>query len=293
MQFLSFLCTKDLQVEEKDNFMIGFFDSGFGGLTVLKSVVELLPDYDYLYLGDNARVPYGNRSQEIVYEFTKQAVDFLFKEGCPLIIIACNTASSKALRRIQQEFLPEKYPGRRVIGVIRPAAEEIVERGCRKVGILATEGVVTSRIYIEEIKDLEPSIEVFQQACPLLVPIIEAGELDWEGTDMIISKYLGELFDQDGEIDTILLACTHYPVLHKNFERQVSARAVVLDQGPIVAKKLKDYLARHPRIDGRLNKDRERVFLTTDTSEKFDRLARVFYGEPIHSKLISLESLYF
>ena len=273
--------------------MIGFFDSGFGGLTVLKSVVELLPDYDYLYLGDNARVPYGNRSQEIVYEFTRQSMDFLFKEGCPLIIIACNTASSKALRRIQQEFLPEKYPNRRVLGVIRPAAEEIVERGCRKVGILATEGVVTSRIYIEEIKDLEPSIEVFQQACPLLVPIIEAGDLDWEGTDMIISKYLGELFDQDGEIDTILLACTHYPILHKNFERQVSARAVVLDQGPIVAEKLKDYLARHPRLDERLMKNNERVFLTTDTSEKFDRLARVFYGESVHSKLVSLESFYF
>ncbi len=290
MHFLWFLCTRNLQAEEKDNFMIGFFDSGFGGLTVLKSVVELLPDYDYLYLGDNARVPYGNRSQEIVYEFTRQAVDFLFKEGCPLIIIACNTASSKALRRIQQEFLPEKYPDRRVLGVIRPAAEEIVERGCRKVGILATEGVVTSRIYIEEIKDLEPSIEVFQQACPLLVPIIEAGELDWEGTDMIISKYLSELFCQDGEIDTILLACTHYPILHKNFERQVSVRAVVLDQGPVVARKLKDYLARHPRLDGRLMKNNERVFLTTDTSEKFDRLALVFYGESVRSKLVSLES---
>jgi len=186
--------------------------------------------------------------------------------------------------------LPEKYPDRRVLGVIRPAAEEIVERGCRKVGILATEGVVTSRIYIEEIKYLEPSIEVFQQACPLLVPIIEAGELDWEGTDMIISKYLGELFDQDGEIDTILLACTHYPILHKNFERQVSARAVVLDQGPVVARKLKDYLARHPRLDGRLMKNNERVFLTTDTSEKFDRLALVFYGESVRSKLVSLES---
>jgi glutamate racemase len=271
--------------------MIGFFDSGFGGLTVLKSVVNLLPEYDYLYLGDNARVPYGNRSQNIVYEFTRQAVDFLFKQGCPLIIIACNTASSRALRRIQQEFLPEAYPDRRVLGVIRPAAEAIVEKSCRKIGILATEGVITSGIYIEEFMDLNPSIEVFQQACPLLVPIIEAGEKDWEGTDLIISKYLNELFDQDREIDTILLACTHYPILHENFERQVPPELVVLDQGPIVAKKLKDYLMRHLALNKKLTKKGKRLFFTTDASEKFDHLACVFYGESIYSQLISLESI--
>jgi len=273
----------------KNILMIGFFDSGFGGLTVLKSVVNLLPQYDYLYLGDNARVPYGNRSQNIVYEFTRQAVDFLFKQECSLIIIACNTASSRALRKIQQEFLPEVYPGRRVLGVIRPAAEAIVERNCRKIGILATEGVITSGIYIEEIKGLNPSIDVFQQACPLLVPIIEAGEKNWEGTDLIISKYLGKLFDQDGEIDTILLACTHYPILHENFERLVPPGATILDQGPIVAKKLKDYLTRYPALDKKLTKKGKRLFLTTDASEKFDHLARVFYGKPIHSQLISLE----
>jgi len=271
--------------------MIGFFDSGFGGLTVLRSVVDFLPEYDYLYLGDNARVPYGTRSQNVVYEFTRQAVDYLFKQQCQLIIIACNTSSARALRKIQQKFLPEKYPDRRVLGVIRPAAEELAARGCRKVGILATEGVVASNIYVEEIMNLNRSIKVFQQACPLLVPIIEAGEKEWEGTDMIIGKYLRQLFGQDDEIDTILLACTHYPIVHENFERAVSKRAVVLDQGPIVARKLKDYLRSHPEVDEQLTKKGNRFFLTTDISDKFDRLARVFYGESIHSKLISLESL--
>ncbi|MBN2516534.1 MAG: glutamate racemase [Deltaproteobacteria bacterium] len=273
--------------------MIGFFDSGFGGLTVLRSVVDLLPEYDYLYLGDNARVPYGTRSQNVVYEFTRQAVDYLFKQQCPLIIIACNTSSARALRKIQQEFLPETYPDRRVLGVIRPAAEELAERNCRKVGILATEGVVASNIYVEELMNLGPSIKVFQQACPLLVPIIEAGEKEWEGTDMIIGKYLSQLFGQDGEIDTILLACTHYPIVHENFERAVSGKTIVLDQGPIVARKLKDYLKRHPEVDDRLTKKGTKFFLTTDISDKFDHLARIFYGESIHSKLITLESLCF
>lgn len=271
--------------------MIGFFDSGFGGLTVLRSVSSLLPDYDYLYFGDNARVPYGTRSQATVYEFTRQAVDFLFQEGCPLIVIACNTASARALRKIQQEFLPAAYPDRRVLGVIRPTVEEIVEQGARKVGILATEGVVASGIYIEEFHALDPTVQVFQQACPLLVPIIEAGENDWEGTDMIIAKYLGQLFGQDNDIDTILLACTHYPILHENFVRQVGARAVVLDQGPIIAEKLRNYLTRHINMSSRLTKRQERNFVTTDTSERFDRLAQVFYGEPIHARLVSLDSL--
>ncbi|MEA1935843.1 MAG: glutamate racemase [Thermodesulfobacteriota bacterium] len=272
--------------------MIGVFDSGFGGLTVLKSIVQELPEYDCLYLGDNARVPYGGRSERIVYKFTKQAVAFLFKQGCPLIIIACNTASAKALRRIQQEYLPKTYPERRVLGVVRPSVEEIAKRTLNnKVGLLATEMVVSSRAFTKEINKLNPSIEIFQQACPLLVPIVEAGEHDWEGTDMIIKRYLRELFDQNNDIDTLLLACTHYPILYPTFERHVPSNVTILEQGPLVAKSLKDYLLRHPEIEKRLTKSGTRVFLTTDISERFDRIAHVFYGEPILSKLASVEPI--
>ncbi len=270
--------------------MIGFFDSGFGGLTVLKHVVRDLPEYDYLYLGDNARVPYGNRSDWIVHAFTLQAVDYLFKTGCILIIVACNTASAKALRQIQQEYLPKAYPDRRVLGVIRPSAEEVVESSaCRKVGVLATEGAVHANSYAIEIHHLDPGVEVFQQACPLLVPIIEAGEQDWEGTDMIVSRYLKELFSRDGRIDTLLLACTHYPVLYKNFERHAPPGTRILEQGPIIARRLKDYLVRHPEINARLRKNGLRTFETTDRSAKFDRLAEIFYGERIKSQMVSLE----
>ena len=270
--------------------MIGVFDSGFGGLTILRNIVQDLPEYDYLYIGDNARVPYGDRSERIVYEFTKQAVAFLFRQGCPLIIIACNTASARALRRIQQEYLPKTYPDRRVLGVVRPSVEEVVERTTsNKVGLLATERVVTSRAYIKEISKLNPSIDIFQQACPLLVPIIEAGEQDWEGTEMIVERYLKELFDQDRGIDTLLLACTHYPILYRMFERHVSTDVTILEQGYIVAKKLKDYLLRHPEIEKRLTKSATRIFFTTDISERFDRIACVFYGQPIQSRLVTLE----
>lgn len=272
--------------------MIGFFDSGFGGLTVLKHVVKELPQYDYLYLGDNARVPYGSRSDAIVFEFTRQAVQYLFKKGCGLIIIACNTSSAKALRRIQQEYLPVSYPDRRVLGVVIPMAEEVVERtSAHKIGVLATEGSVASGSYIVEISKLNPAVEVYQQACPLLVPIIEAGEQDWEGTDMIIRRYLKQLFSKEEKIDTILLACTHYPILYQNFVRNVPPQVDVLEQGPVIARKLKDYLFRHPEIEIKLGKNGRRAFQTTDTWEKFDRLANVFYGEPVHSELVSLDTI--
>lgn len=272
--------------------MIGVFDSGFGGLTVLKNIVQELHEYDYLYLGDNARVPYGGRSERIVYGFTKQAVDFLFKQGCHLIVIACNTASARALRRIQQEYLPKTHPDKRVLGVVRPSVEEVVERTTSdRVGLLATEMVVASGAYIREINKLNPTIDIFQQACPLLVPIIEAGEQDWEGTEMIVERYLRKLFDQDDGIDTLLLACTHYPILYQTFKRHTPSNVTILEQGPIVAKKLKDYLLRHPEIEEMLTKSATRVFLTTDISERFDRIARIFYGESIQSKLVSLEPL--
>jgi len=272
--------------------MIGFFDSGFGGLTVLKHVVKRLPRYNYLYLGDNARVPYGSRSEWLIYEFTRQAVDYLFKEGCYLIIIACNTASANALRKIQQEYLPKNFPHRRVLGVIRPSAEEVAEcTSVHKVGILATEGVVAARSYIIEIQNQNPEIQVFQQACPLLVPLIEAGEQDWIGTEMIVKRYLEELFAKDSEIDTILLACTHYPILCDLFRKHTPSRVVILEQGPIVAKKLENYLFRHPEIECNLRKKGVRVFLSTDKTEKFDRLAKIFFGAPVFSKLVTLESL--
>jgi glutamate racemase len=269
--------------------MIGFFDSGFGGLTVLRRVVEALPQYDYLYLGDNARAPYGSRSQKVVYDFTREAVEYLFRRGCPLIVIACNTSSAKALRRIQQEYLPVTYPDCRVLGVVRPLVEEVAERGYRRVGLMATEGVVASEAYMREIEKLNPSIRVFQKACPLLVPIIEAGEQDWEGAGMIVRRYLGELMAVAGSIDALLLACTHYPILYDTIRRSVPGHVEVLEQGAIVARKLKDYLHRHPEMEQRITCGAARTFLTTDLTDRFDRLARTFFGEPICSHLVSLE----
>jgi glutamate racemase len=233
--------------------MIGFFESGFGGLTVLKSVVRELPDYDYLYLGDNARVPYGERSPERVYECTVEAVELLLKKGCLLVVVACNTVSSGALRRIQQEFLPCAYPDRKVLGVVRPSAEEIADRGCRTIGILATEGVVRSKIYTEELENLIPSVEIFYQACPLLVPIIEAGGQDEKHADAVVSEYLASLFAQGSTIDTILLACTHYPILYEAFRRHTPPHVNILTQGAVIARKLRDYLNRHPEIGERLS----------------------------------------
>ena len=269
--------------------MIGFFDSGFGGLTIMRSVVKLLPQYDYLYLGDNARVPYGTRSASLVYEFTRQAVGFLFNKGCPLIIVACNTASANALRRIQQEYLPVAYPDRRVLGVVRPSAEAMVEGGYRRVGILATEGVVASGAYLAEIHKLDPLVQIAQQACPLLVPIVEAGEQDWDSTDAVISAYLDRLFAKDSMVDSILLACTHYPILMNKIRKHVPREVSVIEQGPLVAEKLKDYLDRHSEIEEKLGKQGNRIFFTTDDCARFDRLARLFYGEPAISTLISLE----
>lgn len=276
-------------MERSDASVIGFFDSGFGGLTVLRRAVEALPHYDYVYLGDNARAPYGSRSQGVVYRFTLEAVEYLFRRGCPLVVIACNTSSAKALRRIQQEYLPGSFPDRRVLGVVRPLVEEVTERKTfRTVGLLATEGVVASKAYLREIEKLDPTIRVFQKACPLLVPIIEAGEQDWEGAEMIVRKYLGELTAEAGAIDALLLACTHYPILYETIRRNLPARVELLEQGPIVAARLADYLRRHPEMERRLSRGGTREFLTTDLTERFDRLARTFFGGPVRSRIVSL-----
>lgn len=269
--------------------MIGFFDSGFGGLTVMRSVVSLLPPYDYFYLGDNARVPYGTRSSELVFEFTRQALAYLFRQGCPLVIVACNTASANALRRIQQEYLPLAWPDRRVLGVVRPAAEAVVEKKYRRVGILATEGVVSSEAYITEIHKLDPTIEIAQQACPVLVPIVEAGERDWKSADAAVSTYTALLLEKIQSLDAILLACTHYPLLMDTLRRHIPREIAIIEQGPVVAEKLKDYLERHGDMEQRLSRRGSRMFRTTDHCHRFDQLARLFYGEPVSSELVRLE----
>ncbi|MBI4474696.1 MAG: glutamate racemase [Acidobacteria bacterium] len=271
--------------------MIGFFDSGLGGLTVLKEVEKLLPQYSYLYLGDNARTPYGSRSQETIYEFTTDCVRELFSRRAELIILACNTASSSALRSIQQRFLPEHYPDKRVLGILIPVAEEAPRLTRTKhIGVLATEATVASRAYIIEIAKADPDIKVFQQACPLLVPIIELEGLEWEGLDLILEKYVRQLLAQSREIDAVILGCTHYAILKDRVERLVGPDIQVVSQSSIVAAKLKNYLERHPEIERRLEKKRERIFLTTESSERTKHLARLFFNSPIEMDSVSLHS---
>lgn len=268
---------------------IGVFDSGYGGLAVLRSITEQLPAYDYLYLGDNARTPYGNRSFETVYHYTLQAVEYLFSRGCRLVILACNTASAKALRTIQQHDLPRMAPGLRVLGVIRPTTE-IVGRYTRAghVGILATLGTVSSGSYPLEISHFFPAVSVFQHACPMWVPLVENGEAQGPGADYFIRKDLEALFHLSGAIDTIVLGCTHYPLLINKINQFLPGPCTVLSQGEIVAASLENYLNRHPEMAAACSRGDSRTFLTTDTAEVFDRQAAVFFGRPVASVQISL-----
>lgn len=262
--------------------MIGVFDSGFGGLTIFKELVKKLPQYNYIYLGDSARAPYGNRSQDLIFKFTQQAVGYLFKQGCQIIILACNTASAEALRRIQQEYLPKKYPERRILGVIRPTAEEAVKiTENNKIGVIGTEGTIFSQAFVKEIQKLNPNIQVFQQACPLLVPMIEAGEHDWKGIDLILEKYLAPLLKQ--EIDTLILGCTHYPIIKDKIKKLIQ-NIELISQGEIIGPKLADYLNRHPEIEKKLGKSGKRTFLTTDITDKFQSLGSQFFGQKISPK---------
>ena len=268
---------------------IGIFDSGFGGLTVLKEIVQTLPNYDFIYLGDNARTPYGTRSFNVVYQFTLEGVKKLFEMGCHLVILACNTASAKALRNIQQKYLPFNEPHRRVLGVIRPTTEIVGHHTRSKhVGILGTTGTVQSQSYIIEIQNSFPDLTVFQQACPLWVPLIENNEHCNDGADFFVKKYLDLLYKQSEEIDTILLACTHYPLLIKKIEEFNSKKAKILSQGSIVARSLKDYLDRHPEIDKICSRNKKIQFFTTDSSENFNEKATVFFEANITSKSIEL-----
>lgn len=262
--------------------MIGFFDSGLGGLTILKEVVKKLPQYSYVYLGDNARTPYGSRSGEVIYRFTCEGVEELFKRGAELVILACNTSSAAALRIIQQEFLPKNYPDKKTLGIIIPTAEEIGKMTrSREIGILATEATVNSGAYLSEINKINPAVKIYQQACPLLVPIIEAGEKDWEGLDLAIKKYLNELFLNSRKIDTIILGCTHYALIKDKIENYLPQGIKIISQGLIIAEKLQDYLKRHPEIEKRLAKKKERIFLTTENSDRIKKLAKLFFGEDL------------
>lgn len=268
---------------------IGVFDSGIGGLTVLKEFVKLMPEYNFIYLGDNARTPYGNRSFETVYEYTLQCVKKLFEMDCPLVILACNTASAKALRNIQQKDLEHLDASKRVLGVVRPTSEMVGKISkTKKVGIFATKGTVNSETYPIEIKKFFPELEVFQQACPMWVPLIENNEANQPGADYFINKYCNELMDKNSNIDTIVLGCTHYPVIADKLKAALPKHVTIISQGEIIAHSLKDYLYRHPEMDKRLSKNGALRFFTTDSAQQFDKLAGLFFGKEVKSNHITL-----
>ncbi len=269
---------------------IGVFDSGYGGLTILKQMRSRLPQYDYLYLGDNARTPYGSRSFEIVYEFTLQAVRKLFELGCHLVILACNTASAKALRSIQMHDLPQLDANRRVLGVIRPTVEVIDSlTKSRHVGILATSGTILSESYPLEVHKLFPDIKVFGQACPMWVPLVENGEAEGPGSDYFVEKYIQALLAQDAAIDAVVLGCTHYPLLLSKIRRYMPEGIRIISQGEYVAASLEDYLCRHPEMDCKLTKGGSCRFLTTEAETKFCDSAAIFLNQAVEVERVLIE----
>ena len=268
---------------------IGIFDSGYGGLTVLSEIRKSLPNYDFIYLGDNARAPYGNRSFDLVYDFTLEAVNYLFSQGCPLVILACNTASAKALRTIQQKDLQGIDPTKRVLGVIRPSAEEIgFLTESKHVGILGTNGTIQSDSYNIELQKYAPEISVSQHACPMWVPLIENDVYDTDAGKMIIEEDVQKLMMKDPKIDAIILGCTHYPILQEQIQQIVGGKVKVISQGPIVAKKLALYLEKHQDMDSRISKKGNCSYHTTENTLIFDQKAMQFLGEEIHSQHIEL-----
>lgn len=269
---------------------IGIFDSGYGGLTILKAIRELLPQYDYAYLGDNARAPYGTRSFDLVYQFTRQAVLKLFEMGCQLVILGCNTASAKALRSIQQNDLPNIDPLRRVLGVIRPTAEIVGKlTETKHVGILATPGTIKSDSYNIEINKLWPELSVTGVACPLWVPIVENNEATGAGADYFVKKRIDHILWLDPDIDTLILGCTHYPILMPKIKQYVPEGVKIVSQGEYVAESLKDYLARHTDMDARCTKNGTVRYYTTENADKFKEAARIFITEDIQVEHIDLE----
>jgi len=268
---------------------IGVFDSGYGGLTVLREFVDRLPDYDYLYLGDNARAPYGTRSFDTVYRYTLQCVKWLLQQNCPLIILACNTASAKALRSIQQNDLNNLDPNARVLGVIRPTTEIIGKyTKANSIGILATNGTVQSQSYLTEIEKFFPDVNIEQEACPMWVPLVENNEHQNEGADYFIQKHITNILSRNKDIDTLLLACTHYPLLKGKIERHLPKNVKLISQGEIVAGSLRNYLHRHSEIETKISKERKRDFYTTDSAEDFNAKATIFFGERIGAKHLDL-----
>lgn len=259
---------------------IGVFDSGFGGLDIMKGIVRELPEYDFIYLGDTARAPYGTRSGKIIYEFSREAVDFLFQKDCELLIFACNTASSDALHRIQVEHLPKNHGNKRVLGVLIPAAEVACELSkSKRVGVIATASTVQSKSFIREINKIIPDVKIYQQACPLLVPLVEAGEQNSEMTQIALRKYLKPLLAK--EIDTLILGCTHYGILEAKIRKIVGRNVKIISESRIIGAKLKDYLARHPEIETRLAQNSKRTFYSTDLTDNFQKLGSRFFGEKI------------
>ena len=268
---------------------IGVFDSGYGGLTIYDEIQKLLPQYDYLYLGDNARTPYGTRSFDVVYEFTRQAVRHLFQQGCQLVILACNTASAKALRTIQQVDIPSLDPNRRVLGIIRPTVEcigDITES--RHVGVLATEGTIKSHSYPLEIRKLFPEIEVTGEACPMWVPLVETGEYNSDGADFFVKRHIDNLMERDPEIDSVILGCTHYPILLDKIRKYMPGHVKLVTQGAAVAASLKSYLERHPRMEALCTKGGNTVFCTTEAGGKFGEQASLFLNQSITVKNVVL-----
>lgn len=269
---------------------IGIFDSGYGGLTIFDKIREAMPAYDYIYLGDNARTPYGPRSFEVVYRFTRQAVETLFNEGCQLVILACNTASAKALRTIQQNDLPQWDSQRRVLGVIRPTVELMDQISQSKhVGILGTNGTISSGSYAIEIKKMFPHITVIGEACPMWVPLVENNEFNTPGADYFVRKHLEHILALDPEIDTLVLGCTHYPLLIEKIRSFLPPHITVFAQGEYVATSLIDYLQRHPEMDERLTKQGKCRFLTTESASKFSEAASVFLSHPVEVEQISID----
>ncbi|WP_455498951.1 glutamate racemase [Coprobacter sp.] len=269
---------------------IGIFDSGYGGLTILGNIRKRMPEYDYIYLGDNARAPYGTRSFEIVYEFTREAVLKLFEYGCQLVILACNTASAKALRSIQQKDLPRIAPDRRVLGVIRPTVEAIGGiTNTGKIGVLGTTGTIQSQSYLLEIKKLYPGYEVFGEACPMWVPLVENNEHQFPGADYFVRQNIDHLMAQDTSIDTVILGCTHYPLLLDKIRKFLPKEVCPVPQGELVAGSLKNYLFRHPDMDIRCTKNATCRFLTTESPQKFSAAASLFLQEKVEVSRIVLE----
>lgn len=270
------------------NSPIGIFDSGYGGLTVFKHIRELMPQYDYIYLGDNARNPYGTRSFEVVYQYTLQAVEKLFSMGCELVILACNTASAKALRTIQQKDLPRIAPDKRVLGVIRPSVEEVGEINASRVGILGTAGTVKSHSYCLEIKKLYPQISVTEEACPMWVPLVENREYDKQGSDYYVKQHIEHIFSKDPKIDTLILGCTHYPLLIDKINEYVPSGITVLSQGSLVAKKLRLYLDRHSEMEQRCSLNGTAHFYTTESPERFKDTAEIFLQDKVVVERVEL-----